>query len=77
MQSLQMKTFTRMKGGKSFIITILDDVVEMLNPAAQNPLDSKRKTAARELAGMWASHNISGTVDEMVRTLRKGRHFDF
>ena len=62
--------------GRRVIITILDDTIEMSVHSAQRILDSKRKDAARELAGMWKSHDFTGTVDDMVRSLRRGRHFD-
>ena len=62
--------------GRRVIITILDDTIEMSNHSTQKILDSKRKNAARELAGMWKSHDFTGNVDDMVRSLRRGRQFD-
>lgn len=62
--------------GRRVIITILDETIEMSDHSAQRILDSKRKNAARELAGMWKSHDFTENVDDMVRSLRKGRHFD-
>lgn len=61
--------------GRRVIITILDDTIEESSQSTQKQLDSK-KAAARELAGMWKTHNPTGTVDDMVRGLRRGRWFD-
>lgn len=57
--------------GHRVIITILDETIEKSNHSAQELLDSKRINAARELAGMWKTHNSTGTVDDMVRSLRE------
>ena len=35
-----------------------------------------RKTAARELAGLWSNHDSSVSVDQTVRNLRRRRNFD-
>ena len=62
--------------GCRVIITILDDSVESFNQSLYGVSDTKRKAAARELAGMWATHDNTDTVDDMVRDLRRGRCFD-
>ena len=61
--------------GRRVIITILDDTVKFSTQALQTIKDSERKAAARELAGMWKTHNSTETVDDMVRNLRRGRSF--
>ena len=62
--------------GRRVIITIFDDTIEIASQSKQKMLDSKRKAAAKELAGMWKTHNSTGTVNDMVRSLRRGRQFD-
>ena len=62
--------------GRRVIITILDDAIDISNKATHELVDSRRKLAAREIAGMWKTHNNSETVDDMVRNLRRGRRFD-
>lgn len=62
--------------GFNVIITILDPVQE--EPVLlqyQNPDDDAIK-AAEGLSGIWSDHD-SVSVEETVRSMRKGRHFDF
>lgn len=61
--------------GRKVIITILDDTFETLNSITQTALTSKRKAAARELAGIWNSYDAAENVDEMLRNFRKERRF--
>ena len=60
--------------GRKVLITILDTEID-----AQLESDASienKKDAARNLAGMWSDHNNEVTVEETVRSLRKGRSFD-
>lgn len=61
--------------GRSVIVTILD-AVEKSYVVSQSELDKEEAVkAARKLSGLWAAHDIA-SVDEMVRKMRKVRHFD-
>ena len=60
--------------GRSVIITILDSIKGEAS-GIQNALES-RKEAARKLAGLWKAHSSDLSVDEEVRSLRRGRRFD-
>lgn len=62
--------------GHKVIVTILDNPVAKLNHTTKNDIVSKRKAAAREIAGMWKSNDTGSDVDEIVRNMRKGRSFD-
>ena len=62
--------------GFNVIITILDPIQE--EPVLlqyQNPDDDAIK-AAKGLSGIWSDHD-SVSVEDTVRSMRKGRHFDF
>lgn len=62
--------------GFNVIITILDPVQdEPVLLQYQNPDDDAIK-AAEGLSGIWSDHD-SVSVEETVRSMRKGRHFDF
>lgn len=74
--SIKTKESLQAFEGCSVIVTILDDMLESSVQQTQSMLDSKRKAAAREIAGMWKSHSADDSVEEMVRDLRKERHLD-
>ena len=62
--------------GFNVIITILDPVQE--EPVLlqyRNPNDDAVK-AAEELSGIWSDYDPV-SVEETVRSIRRGRHFDF
>lgn len=60
--------------GYNVIVTILDSTRDK---HAQSQDDTElKKAAARELAGLWKSHEDS-SVEEMVRGMRRGRSFDY
>ena len=61
--------------GYNVIITVLDSIREEETEALGAKSLSYREHAARELSGLWASH-VEKSVDETVRTFRKGREFD-
>lgn len=60
--------------GYNVVITILDEVRG--ENALRQDTNAIRKQAARELAGLWTSHEDAVSVDETVRIMRKGRSFD-
>ena len=62
--------------GYEVIITILDTMKEKKKDDFQTSLEEKRKIAL-QLAGLWKDHNDDRTVDEVVRSMRKGRSFDY
>lgn len=60
--------------GKEVIITVLDS---FRKPSGQHAM-KKRYTESdvEEAFGLWKNHEDSENVEEYVRTLRRGRHFD-
>lgn len=58
--------------GKDVIITILDTSRKNKKRIAKKYTDEDVKAAF----GMWKNHSDSEHVEEYVRNLRKGRHFD-
>ena len=60
--------------GRKVVITILD-IERDAQLESVSSIENK-KNAARNLAGMWKDHNNEVTVEETVRSLRKGRNFD-
>ena len=60
--------------GCDVVITILDRIADQNSAEA-----SKRATmeaSARELAGLWKTHNNAMSVEDAVRAMRRGRQFD-
>lgn len=61
--------------GCNVIITILDTT---RNKQSENQItDDYKRSIARNLAGLWKDHDNGATVEETVRTMRKGRSFDY
>ena len=60
--------------GCKVIITVLDAINEGQNGVKIS--DEGKKKAARELAGLWREHDNKISVEETVRSLRRGRSFD-
>ena len=60
--------------GCDVIITILDRT-NTSESVMQS--DDEMKKAAKSIAGLWKSHDNKKTVDDEVRSMRKGRNFDF
>lgn len=58
--------------GKEVIITILDTSRKNEKRGTKKYTDDDVKDAF----GMWKNHSDSENVEEYVRNLRKGRHFD-
>ena len=56
--------------GYKVIITILDK--DSHSVSEKREIEGKQK-AARDLAGLWSSHDNLTSVDETVRTMRRGR----
>ncbi len=63
--------------GRNVIVTILDSsrVVPSDNDKDKEK-QKKRVEAAMQLSGLWADHDNSVSVEDMVRNMRKGRQFD-
>ena len=61
--------------GKEVIITILDS----FRWPAEREVHRQAYTAddIKEAFGLWKDHEDSAAVADYVRTIRKGRHFDF
>ena len=60
---------------------VLELLRAMSSPAAfhEQPVkntETKMRTAALDLAGLWKGHENEMSVEETVRTMRKGRSFD-
>ena len=62
--------------GYNVIIPILDSISDNNASLSSPKTDISRKQAVRSLAGLWKSHNNEQSVDDMVRTMRRGRSFD-
>lgn len=61
--------------GCDVLITILDGAKK----SAESVITSgdERKEAARSIAGLWKLHDNTMNVNDEVRSMRKGRNFDF
>ena len=59
--------------GCNVIITILDRIVDHQNKETKTN-DMAMISAARDLSGLWKTHNDDHSVDETVRLMRRGRH---
>ncbi len=62
--------------GYNVVITILDSIRDNHSSLSSTKTDESRKQAVRSLAGLWKSHDNDQSVDDMVRTMRRGRNFD-
>ena len=63
--------------GRNVIVTILDSNCTERKQKTESPSDDEiRKTAARELAGMWKDLDNEPPVEKAVRNMRRGRRFD-
>ena len=62
--------------GYNVIVTILDSVQEESVLLQYQSSNDEAVKAAEELSGIWADYD-SISVEEMIRNIRKGRHFDF
>jgi len=60
--------------GCDVVITILDRITDQNSGKAQKRVSME--TSARELSGLWKTHNDTKSVEETVRTMRRGRQFD-
>ena len=60
--------------GCDVVITILDRTADQNFEKAHKRVTME--TSARELAGLWKTHNHEVSVEETVRTMRRGRQFD-
>lgn len=60
--------------GYNVIITILDSVRDQKKEDIGKK--DSRQQAAKELAGLWKSHGDTASVEETVRSMRRGRSFD-
>ena len=60
--------------GRTVIVTILDGLKDS-HPALHTVVEKQRE-AARQLAGLWKSHDNQLTVEEEVRAIRRGRKLD-
>ena len=58
--------------GYNVVITILDTV---RNAGIMDHNKEQKQHAARQLAGLWSSHDSSFSVEDTVRDMRKGRSF--
>ncbi len=62
--------------GRHVVVTILDSSWNDRELAVDSADDQeKRIKAAQKLSGLWRDHE-EGSVDAMVRNLRRGRRFD-
>ena len=52
------------------------DSQSALDKKTEKIIDEKMRSAALGLAGLWKNCDNELSVDEMVRNMRKGRHFD-
>lgn len=52
------------------------DSQSALDKKTEKIIDEKMRSAALGLAGLWKNCDNESSVDEMVRNMRKGRHFD-
>ena len=59
--------------GYNVIVTVLDSLKERDD---ENRTTEFKREAAKSLAGLWRSHDNKTSVDQTVRVLREGRHFD-
>lgn len=63
--------------GRKVIVTVLDSVYNSRTSEVQgNNKIETRKAAAMELSGLWKDHKCELSVEETVRSMRKGRRFD-
>ena len=62
--------------GCDVVITILGHVADRKAASRKEKSDEERITAARNLAGLWKTHNNEQTVEETVRMMRRRRQFD-
>ena len=60
--------------GKEVIITILDSFKKKTKKTTKNKIYTSDDV--KDAFGMWKDHADSENVEEYVRSLRKGRHFD-
>ena len=61
--------------GYNVIITILDNTRSRQTTSTK--ADEKMKSAARNIAGLWSSYHDGRSVEDVVRSMRRGRDFDF
>ena len=63
--------------GRDVIITILDRDDFFVRERTENlDKNEKRIAAARTLAGLWKDRKDDISAEDMVRNMRRGRHFD-
>lgn len=63
--------------GRNVVVTILDSVRNNhISDAGIDAGEEKRKAVAMELAGLWNDHDSVLSVDDTVREMRRGRHFN-
>ena len=52
------------------------DSQSAIDKTTEKNTDEKMRSAALGLAGLWKNHDNELSVEETVRNMRKGRHFD-
>lgn len=62
--------------GCDVVITILGRVADRQSASRKEKRDEERIAAARNLAGLWKTHNNEQTVEDTVRMMRRRRQFD-
>ena len=60
--------------GCDVVITILDRIADRDSRKAYKR--AVMEASARELSGLWKTHDDEVSVEDMVRTMRRGRQFD-
>lgn len=62
--------------GRNVVVTILDSLWNPPIDMQDRTDDESRRNAASELAGLWKDYCTESSVEEMVRNMRRRRHFD-
>lgn len=61
--------------GRKVVVTILDSTWNQ-NSSYSETSEADKKAAALEISGLWKDHENEMSVNETVRSMRKGRCFD-